>query len=149
MAISEVSPEGVAIPELGVAPLVDSETDLEYELPTPDDYLFMSDSSPEGVCLPGVCPAPPDVIDFELEKALLNVSMLPVMVTPIVDPLWFLPGAPSSYLEPPLHVLPNDDPTPISLISPLRGWPIVRSWMYFHPTSCHPLAPYMSRTPPR
>ena len=73
----------------------------------------MSDSSPEGVCLPGVRPAPPDVIDFELEKALLNVSILPVMVTPIVDPLVGLPGALSSYPEPPLSVLPNDDPDPI------------------------------------
>ena len=87
MAISGVTPEGVAIPELGVAPLVDSETDLEDELPTPDDCPFMSDSSPEGVCLPGVRPTPPDVIDLELEKALLNVSILPVMVTPIVDPV--------------------------------------------------------------
>ena len=73
----------------------------------------MSDSSPEGVCLPGVRPAPPDVIDFELEKALLNVSILPVMVTPIVDPLVGLPGALSSYPEPPLPVLQNDDPDPI------------------------------------
>ena len=54
MAISGGSPEGVAIPELGVPPLVDSETDLEDELPAPDDSLFMSGSSPEGVCLPGV-----------------------------------------------------------------------------------------------
>ena len=40
MTISGVSPEGVAIPELGVAPLVDSETDLEDELPTPEDSPF-------------------------------------------------------------------------------------------------------------
>ena len=66
--ISGVSPEWVAIPELGVAPLVDSETDLEDELPTPNNSLFVSDSSPEGVRLPGGCPAPPDAIDLELEK---------------------------------------------------------------------------------
>ena len=42
MAISGVSPEGVTIPELGVAPLVDSETDLEDELPTPDDSPFVT-----------------------------------------------------------------------------------------------------------
>ena len=34
MAIGGASPEGVAIPELGVAPLVDPDTDLEDELPT-------------------------------------------------------------------------------------------------------------------
>ena len=34
MAIGGVSPERVTIPELGVAPLVDPDTDLEDELPT-------------------------------------------------------------------------------------------------------------------
>ena len=44
------------------------------------------------------------------------------MVTPIVDPPVGLRGGggPSSYPEPPLPVLPNDDPDPISRISPLR-----------------------------
>ena len=37
MAIGGVSLEMVAIPELGVAPLVDPDTDLEDELPTPED----------------------------------------------------------------------------------------------------------------
>ena len=89
MAIGGVSPEGVAIPELGVAPLVDSDTDLEDELPTPEDSMLVSDSSPEGIRLPGACPTPPDIADLELEKALLSVSILPVMVTPIVDPVFF------------------------------------------------------------
>ena len=44
MAVSDVSPEGAAIPELGVAPLADSETDLEDELPTPVDSPSMSAS---------------------------------------------------------------------------------------------------------
>ena len=48
MAIGGVGPEGVAIPELGVAPLIDSDTDLEDELPTPDDSMLVSDSSPGG-----------------------------------------------------------------------------------------------------
>ena len=74
MAIGGVNPEGVAIPGLGVAPLVDPETDLEDELPT----LF-SDSSLEGICLPGARPTPPDIADLELEKARLSVSILPVM----------------------------------------------------------------------
>ena len=117
MAISGVSPEGVAIPEIGVAPLADSETDLEDELPTPDDSPSMSASDPESVCLPGVCSAPPDILDLELEKALPDVSILPVMVTPIVDPVVGLPGAPSSYQTPPLPILPNDDQDPIPQIS--------------------------------
>ena len=124
MAIGGVSPERVAIPELGVAPLVDPDTDLEDELTTPEDSMLVSDSSPEGVRLPGVRPAPLDIAeldiaDLELEKALLSVSVLPVMVTPIVDPVVGFPVAPSSYLEPPLPVLPDDDPGATSRISPL------------------------------
>ena len=78
----------------------------------------MSAFGPEGVCLSGVCPAPPDVLDFE--KPLLDVSILPVIVTPIVDPVVGLPESPSSYPAPLLTVLPNDDPDPIPRISPLR-----------------------------
>ena len=63
MAVSGVSQEGVAIPELGVAPLADSETDLEDELPTPDGSPSVSASGPEGVCLTGVRPAFPDVLE--------------------------------------------------------------------------------------
>ena len=75
IAIGGVSPGTAAIPELGAS------------LPTPEDSMFPSDSSPEGVRLPGVSPTPPDIADLELEKALLSVSVLPVMVTPIVDPV--------------------------------------------------------------
>ena len=44
MAIDGVSPERVATPELGVAPLVDPDTDLEDELSTPEDSMLLSDS---------------------------------------------------------------------------------------------------------
>ena len=146
MAIGGVSPEGVAIPELGVAPLVDPETDLEDELPTPEDSMLVSiysDSSPEGVRIPGVRPAPLDIADLELEKALLSVSILPVIVTPIVDPVVVFLVAPCSYPEPPLPVMPDDDPGAMSRISPLTG---ARSWMCFHHTSFCP-SPPRSRRP--
>ena len=45
MAIGGVSSERVAIPELGVTPLVDPDTDLEDELPTPEDSMLLSDSA--------------------------------------------------------------------------------------------------------
>ena len=105
MAIGGVSPEGVAIPELGVAPLVDPDTDLKDELPTPEHSMLLSGSSPEGVRLPGVRPAPPDLTDLELEKALLSVSVLPVMVRPLVEPV---------------PVLSDNDPGATSRVSPLR-----------------------------
>ena len=121
LAISGVGPEGIAFPgKLGVAPLVDSGTDLEDELSTPDDSPSMGAIRPEEVVLPGVCPAPPDVLDFELEKALLQVSILPMMVTLIVDPVVESPGTPSSYPAPPLPVLTMDEQIPVSETSPLR-----------------------------
>ena len=120
MEIGGVSPEGVAVPELGVAPLVYTDTELEDELPTPEDSPLLHDSSPEGVCLPGVCPAPRDLVDIELEKALLSVSILPAMVTPLEEPVEVFPVAPSTYPEPPVPVLPYDDPGAPSGVSPLR-----------------------------
>ena len=64
MAIGGVSPERLAIPELGVAPLVDPDTDLEDELPTPEDSMLLNDSSPEWVRLPWVRPTPLDLADL-------------------------------------------------------------------------------------
>ena len=70
---------GLICPELGVAPLVDPGTDLEDELPTPvglpspdvDKYVPLSTSSG---------------MNLELARALLEVGVLPAMVTPIVNP---------------------------------------------------------------
>ena len=45
--------------------------------------MLLSDSGPEGVRRSGIHPSPLDIADLELEKALLSVSVLPVMVTPI------------------------------------------------------------------
>ena len=69
----------IVCPELGVAPLVEPGTDLEDERPTPvgspspgiDKYVHLSATSG---------------VDLELVRALLEVGVLPVMVTPIVDP---------------------------------------------------------------
>ena len=56
-------------PELGVAPLVDPDTDLEDELPTPEDSLLFSDSRLDYLTRwrLGVRPAPPDITNLELE----------------------------------------------------------------------------------
>ena len=143
LAVSGVGPEGVAIPELGVGPLADSGTELEDELPTPEDSPFMSTSGPEGVCLPGVRHALPDVLDLELQKMLLDVSVLPLMVTPIVDPVVGLPDAPCSYPVPPLCCRATRTLCRGCLHS--GRWPTVRSWMFFHRTSSRLLAPSMSQ----
>ena len=55
---SGVGSDGLAVTELGVAPLVDSGTDLEDELPTPDGSPSTDAVTPEEVVLPAVCPVP-------------------------------------------------------------------------------------------
>ena len=119
MEIGGVSPEGVAVPELGVAPLVYFDTELEDELPTPEDSPLLHDSSLEGVRLLGVRPVPRDFVDIELEKALLSVSILPAMVKSLEEPVEVFPVAPYTYPEPPVPVLPYDDPGAPSRVSPL------------------------------
>ena len=64
----------------GVAPLEDSGTDLEDELPKPDGGSPYTDVGRPvlGSTSPG--------IDLELARALLELGVLPAMVMPIVDP---------------------------------------------------------------
>ena len=89
----------VAFPGLGVAPLVDSGTDLEDELSTPDGSPSTDAVKPGEVVLPEICPAPRGGIALDLAKALLEVSVLPPMVTPIVDPVVESLGTPALYPE--------------------------------------------------
>ena len=116
--ISCVGSDVVAFPELGVAPLVDSGTDLEDELSTPDGSPSTDAVKPGEVVLPEVCPVPRGGIDLELAKALLEVSVL--MVTPIVDPVVLSSGTPALYPERPLPVLSMDKQVPVLVSSPLR-----------------------------
>ena len=120
MEIAGVSPKMVAVPELGVAPLMDTDTELEDELPMPEDSPLVGNSSPEEARPLGVRPAIRDIVDLEFEKALLCVSVLPKMVTPLEEPVEGFPMAPSSYPEPPVPVLSYVDPDASSRSSPIR-----------------------------
>ena len=53
-------PGGVAVRELVVTPPDDSGTDLEDELPTPEDSMVIGGASPERVASPELGVAPPD-----------------------------------------------------------------------------------------
>ena len=70
---------GFICPELSVAPLLDSETDLEDELPSPD-------ASPV-VIGDGVALLPAQVEESaDLAQVLAEFGTLPAIVTPIHDP---------------------------------------------------------------
>ena len=111
--ISGVGSDVVAFPGLGVAPLVDSGTDLEDELSTPDGSPSMDAIMPGSVVLPEICSAPWGGIALNLAMALLEVSVLPPMVTPILDPVVESLGTPALYPEPPLPVLSVDEQVPV------------------------------------
>ena len=46
MEIADVSSDIVTVPELGVASLMDTDTELEDELPMPEDSPLSNNSSP-------------------------------------------------------------------------------------------------------
>ena len=87
LTIGGVGSDVLVVPELGVAPLVDSGTDLEDELPTPDGSPSTDAVKLWQVVLPEVCPAPRGGVNIELVQALLEVAILPMMVTAIMDPV--------------------------------------------------------------
>ena len=111
--IGDVSPDGLVVPELGVAPLVDSGMDLEDELLTPDGSPSTDAVQPGEVVLPAVRPAPRGSVDLELAQALLEVVVLPILVTPIMDPVVELSVTPALYLVPPVTVLSVNEPIPV------------------------------------
>ena len=103
----------LVVPELGVAPLEFSGTDLEDELPTPDG------SPSTGAAQPEVGPAPRG-IDLELAPVLLEVGVFPSMVTPIVGHVVEPAVTLALYPVPPIPVLAVADPVPVLVASPLR-----------------------------
>ena len=89
---------GLICPELGVAPLVDPGTDLEDELPTPagSPLTDVSKSVPTSTS---------SGVDLELARALLEIGVLPVMVTFIVDSDVGSSMTPMEYPVPPIPEL--------------------------------------------
>ena len=70
--------------------------------------------------MPEVCPALKGRFDLELAKALVDVSILPMMVTPIVDPVVDPMVSAAAYPVPPLPVVLVDEPVPLLEAPPIR-----------------------------
>ena len=94
-----------------MAPLVDPATDLEDERPTPvgsplaavDEYMPLSPTSD---------------VDVEVACALLEVGVLPALVTPIVDPAVGFPMTPVTYPVPPVPMMSFGDSVPLEVAPP-------------------------------
>ena len=120
-SIGDVDSDMVVFRELGATPLIDSGTDLEDELLTPDNSPGSVAVSVAGAAVPEVCPAPRGGFDLELVKALLDILVVPMMITPIVDPVVDSMVSPAAYTEPPFPVVLVDIPVPVAESSPLQG----------------------------
>ena len=104
---------GLICPELGVAPLVGPGTDVEYERPTPV-------GSPSPVVDRAVPLSTSSGVDLELTRVFLEVGVLPVMVTPIVDPEGKSSMTPAEYPVPPIPELSVVVSDPLEAASPAR-----------------------------
>ena len=91
---------------------------MEDELPTPDDSPGSVAVGSAGAVEPEVRLTPRGDFYMELAKALLDVSVVP-MITPIVDPVDSM-VSPAEYMEPPLPVVLVDIPVLVAEYSPLR-----------------------------
>ena len=89
---------GLICPELGVAPLVHPGTDLEDERPTP----VGSPLAAVDECMPL---SPTSGMDVEVARALLEVGVLPAMVTPIVDTAVGFSMSLATYPVPPVPMM--------------------------------------------
>ena len=123
MVISGASPEGVAIPELGVAPPDDSGMDLQDELLTPEASMVIGGANPEGIVIPELSAESPDDSGTDLEDELFNISPLPPIVTPLTEHDETLPVSPSLYPEPPVPTQP--DPVPSIESQVVQPWEAV------------------------
>ena len=103
---------GLICPELGVTPLVDPGTDLEDERPTPV-------GSPVAAIDEGMPLSPTLGADVEVAWALLEMGVLPAMVTPIVDPAVGFPLSSVTYYVPPVPSMSVGDSLPLEVAAPV------------------------------
>ena len=102
---------GLICPELGVAPLVDPGKDLEDERPTP----VGSPLAAVDECMPL---SPTSGVDVDVTRALLEVGVLPAMVTPIVDPAVGFSMSPATYPMPPVPMMSIGNSIPLEVAPP-------------------------------
>ena len=95
-----------------MTPLVDLDTDLEDERPT----LV---GSPVAAIDEGMPLSPTSAIDVEVARALLEVGVLPAMVTPIVDPAVGFSLSPATYPVPPVPLMLVEDSLPPEVAAPV------------------------------
>ena len=81
----------ITIREIVGAPLNDPGTDLEDELPTPANSPVRGEMCPVVPYDVVLQPVHEDNFDFVLAKALLDVSVIPMMISPIHDPIMSAP----------------------------------------------------------
>ena len=109
--------------------------DLEDELPTSDGSPSTDAVKPGEIVIPEVGPAAWGGVVLELAQALLEVAVLPMTVTPIMDPVVESSVTPALYPVPPIPVLSVNDQVPVLVASSLRevvGNPVLEKSSSYH-----------------
>ena len=131
LTIGGVGSDVLVVLELGVAPLVDSGTDLEDELPTKDGSPSTYAVKPGEVVILEVGPAPRAAFILSLYMPFLRLRVLPMMVTPIMDPVVESSVTPALYLVPLIPVLSANDQVPMLVAFSLQevvGSPVLEKY---------------------
>ena len=148
-SVGDMYADVVAFPELGVAPLIASGTDLEDKLPTPADSPVSVVIRSAVAAVPEVGPALKGGSDLELAKALLDVSMMPMMTTPIVDPVVDSIVSPAAFKCLPFLLCWWTNQYLCWRLLLFRRWLLVRFGSALPYSWRHLLALVMGRSPPR
>ena len=106
--------------ELGVAPLNDSGTGIKDELPTPTDSPVPGEVCSIVTAEPQVLPVQEDGFDLELAKIMLEVSVMPMMITLINDPMVSPVVSPAEYTVPPIPTKSTDERVPLLSFPPVQ-----------------------------
>ena len=100
-------PVSLRLNDIGLLPRDRPVASASLAAPPSEDTMVIGGASPEGVAISELGVAPPDDSGTDLEDELLNVSLLPTIVSPLTEPVEALPVCPSLYPEPPVPALPD------------------------------------------
>ena len=129
-SIIDMDTDVITIHELVAAPLNGSGTDLENELPTPANTPVSCEVRPVITDDPTVRPEQEDNLDLELAKVLLDVSVMPMMISSINDPMVSPAMSPTEYAAPAIPTESADErvpgvvfpPAPVTTCSLIREY---------------------------
>ena len=117
-SIVNMDTDEITIQDIVGAPLNDTGTDVEDELLTPASSPAPGEMCPVATGDSGLQPVHEDNFNIDLAKALLDVSVLPMMIALIHDPIVSATMSPVDYIAPEILTVSADERAPESAFPP-------------------------------